>query len=240
MKNKEVEEAFTMEEHLGELRRRIITSVLAMLVTTIISYNYAERIAADIIARAPGMDFIYISPAELMLSYIKIAVICGFVLASPIIISQIWLFISPGLEKKQQRYVRISVFMGVGFFIVGALFSYEMVLPIIFKFFASFQTPDIKATISVASYLDFITRIILSFGIVFELPIFMYILSKFGLVDYKFFAKNRKYTVLLVFIVAAVLTPPDVISQIMLALPMLVLYEVGIVLSRLAGKKKTS
>lgn len=237
MENKEIQEGFTLEEHLSELRKRVILSVVALLATTIFSYNYAERIAEDIIARAPGMDFIYISPAELMLSYIKIALICGFILASPIIISQIWLFISPGLNKKEQRYVRISVFMGVGFFLVGALFSYEVVLPLIFQFFAGFQTENIRATISVANYLSFITRIVLAFGIVFELPIFMFILSRFGLVDYKFFMRNRKYTLLLIFIVAALLTPPDIVSQTMLALPMLVLYEVGIILSRLGTKK---
>lgn len=238
MKSKEKEDTLTLEGHLTELRSRLIRCVLAFLIATIISYNYAERIAQDIVNRAPDMNFIYISPSELMMSYIRIALICGAVLASPIIVSQIWLYIRPGLTNKESFYTKVSFVLGAGFFIIGVLFSYEMVLPLIFKFFAGFQTEDIQANISFASYLSFVTRIVLSFGLVFELPILMFILARFGLVTTEFFIKNRKYMVLIIFVVAAILTPPDVVSQTMLALPMIVLYQIGILLSRFGKNQR--
>lgn len=237
MMNNDNNEGLTLVEHLSELRKRVLFSFISFIIASLIGYNFSERIAKDIIGRAPDMDFIYISPSELMLSYIRIALFIGIILASPIIITQIWLFISPGLSRKERRYVRVSILLGGGFFIVGALFSYEIVLPFIFKFFAGFQTEDIKATISFANYLNFIIRIVLAFGLVFELPIIMYLLSKFSLVSPEFFIRNRKYMVLVIFIVAAILTPPDVISQSMLAIPMVILYQIGIFLARIGYNK---
>lgn len=236
--SKDNDKNLTIEGHLVELRKRVMIAFSALIIATIVGYNFSERIATDIVSRAPDMEFIYIAPSELMLSYIRIALFCGAVLSAPIIISQIWLFISPGLTKKESRQVKVSFFLGGGFFILGVLFAYEMVLPVLFKFFAEFQTEDIKATISFGNYLNFVIRIVLSFGLVFELPIIMFVLSRFGLISTEFFVKNRKYMILVIFVVAAVLTPPDVVSQTMLALPMLVLYEIGILLSKIGRKKR--
>lgn len=238
MKKKQTSLNLTLVGHLAELRKRVIISGLALIIFSFLGYYFAEPIAKDIVSRAPDMDFVFISPSELMLSYIRIAVYCGLIIGAPIILSQIWLFVSPGLEAKHKRYVVLALFLGSGFFILGAVFSYLIVLPVIFKFFAGFQLPEIQAAISFANYLNFVISILLAFGLVFELPIIMYLLTRLGLLKVDFFTRNRKYMVLIIFFGAALLTPPDVISQTLLALPMLGLYELGILLSRVGQKNK--
>lgn len=238
MTKKKTNTDLTLVGHLAELRKRIIIIGLSIIIFSMLGYYFAEPIAKDIVGRAPDMDFVFISPSELMLSYLKIAVVCGLVISSPIILSQIWMFTSPGLEDNQKRYILIALFLGSGFFVIGSIFAYLIVLPVIFKFFAGFQMPEIQATISFANYLSFIIRIVLAFGIVFELPILMYVLTRFGIFKVEFFIKYRKYMILIIFVVAAFLTPPDVVSQILLAVPMLVLYEVGILLSKMGEKSR--
>lgn len=228
----------TLVDHLGELRKRIINIGITLVLFSVASYYFAETIAENLVKRAPGMKFIYISPSELMLSYIRIAVFCGFIISLPLIFTQIWLFIKPGLEEKEKKYIKVSIGMGSLFFIAGSTFAYTLVLPIIMKFFAGFQIAEIEATISFANYLNFVISILLAFGLVFELPILMFILSRFGIVNSSFFKKYRKYMILIIFVVAALLTPPDIISQSLLAIPMLGLYEIGILLSKLGEKKK--
>lgn len=237
MKRKKTKDALTMVEHLAELRKRIIYSGLSLIVFSIIGYNLAGYVAKDIISRAPDMEFVFISPSELMLAYIRIAVFIGLIISAPIILSQIWMFVSPGLELNQKKYIFISFILGGGFFVAGAIFAYTMVLPLVFKFFAGFQMPEIKATISFGSYLGFVISLLLAFGVVFELPIVMFLLTRFGLFKVEFFIKYRKYMVLIIFVVAAILTPPDVVSQTLLAIPMLLLYEIGILLSRIGQKR---
>lgn len=228
----------TLIGHLSELRKRLINSMLSLIVFSLVAYNFAEPIAKDIVGRSYGMQFVYLSPSELMLSYIRIALVCGLILSAPIILSQIWLFISPGLEKNQRRYVVVAFFLGGTFFVIGVILSYIFALPLILNFFAGFQIPEIQATISFSSYLNFVLSTLLAFGAVFELPIVMFLLTRFGLVKTNFYAKNRKYMILVIFIVAAILTPPDVVSQILLAIPMMVLYEIGIIFSKIGNKKK--
>lgn len=236
-KKKRNSKDLTLVGHLAELRIRIIYSGLALIIFSFLGYYFAEPIAKDVIGRAPDMEFVFISPSELMLSYIRIAIFCGLVISAPIILSQIWLFVSPGLEIKQKKHIVVSLLLGGGFFVLGTIFAYVVVLPVVFKFFAGFQMPEIKATISFGNYLNFIIRLLLAFGVVFELPIIMFLFTRLGLLKVEFFIKYRKYMVLIIFIVAALLTPPDVVSQTLLAVPMLLLYEIGILLSRIGQKK---
>lgn len=228
----------TLVGHLGELRKRLINSVLSLVVFALVAYNFAEPIAKDILGKAHNMQFVYLSPSELMLSYIRIALVGGLVLSAPIILSQIWLFISPGLEKSQRRYVLLAFFLGGGFFIIGVILSYIFALPLILQFFAGFQIPEIQATISFSSYLNFVLSTLLAFGAIFELPIVMFLLTKFGLVKADFYTKYRKYMILVIFIVAAILTPPDVVSQLLLGIPMVLLYEIGIIFAKTGNNKK--
>lgn len=237
-KNKSDEKNLTIVEHLTELRKRLIYSSTVLLVAIMICYNFAEMLVMDIISIAPAIKFVFIAPAELLLSYVKIAVIGGFVIAAPFLILQTWLFVSPGLKKNEKRTIAVSLFAGGIFFIVGVVFSYVVILPIMLQFFMGFKIEEIEEMISFSNYLSFVLTSLLSFGVVFELPIIMVILTKFNILKVKFLKTNRKYFILAIFVIAAILTPPDVITQVLLAAPMLLLFEVGVIFCTIVEKSK--
>jgi len=232
------EDKLTLVEHLTELRNRIIYMAVALVAAILLSYSFSETLVKDMIGIVPDVSFVFISPAELLLSYIKIAVIMGLVLSSPFLITQIWLYVSPGLEKKERITIVMSLIFGGVFFIIGAVFSYIVVLPLMINFFMGFQMEGIEEMISFSSYLSLVVNTVLSFGIIFELPSIMVILTRLGIMRVKFMKTNRKYIILLIFILAAVLTPPDIISQTLLALPMILLFELGILLSMIVERKR--
>lgn len=236
--SRDKERNLTLVEHLTELRRRIIYMAAVFVAAVLLSYNFSEILVTDMISIVPDISFVFISPAELLLSYIKIAVIIGLSVASPFLIMQVWLFVSPGLEKKERRTMLFSLLFGGVFFILGAVFAYVVVLPLILEFFMGFQVEGIEEMISFSSYLSLIVNTVLSFGLIFELPSIMVIMTRFGIVKVRFLRKNRKYIILVIFVVAAVLTPPDIISQTLLALPMILLFELGIFLSRIVERKR--
>ncbi|MDY0235122.1 MAG: twin-arginine translocase subunit TatC [Gudongella sp.] len=232
------EKNLTLTGHLDELRKRIIFSVIFFLIGALVSYRYSDTIIRDMTQIGNNIDFVFISPAELLIANIKIAMIGGLILAAPFLIIQIWLFVSPGLNRKERVYISTAIGMGGIFFILGAMFSYYMVIPTMLVFFMGFQMDIIAPMISFSSYLSFILSTIVAFGVIFELPILMILLTRFGIVKVSFIKKNRKYIVLAIFVLAAIITPPDVISQLLLALPMIVLTEVGIILSSILSKKE--
>lgn len=229
----------TMVEHLSELRKRIISSVICLILFSILSYNFSESIVNDMISKAPEINFVFIEPAELFMSYIKISIIGGIGFSLPVILYNIWLFIKPGLSHSERKLIIRSLFLGGILFVLGALFAYMFVLPMTITFFASFEIDKIKAMISFKSFLSFATTFVLSFGLVFEMPILMVILVKLGLVSASTLQKNKKIAVLVIFVVAAVLTPPDIISQTFLAIPMVILFEAGVFFAKLVEKNKS-
>lgn len=234
---KDATKSLTLVEHLSELRKRLIYSSIVLIVSILVSYNFSEFIVKYIIDIAPGINFVFIAPAELLMSYIKISVISGFVVSAPFLTLQIWIFVSPGLTKSEKRTIAVSLFVGGLFFIVGVVFAFLIVLPVMLQFFMGFQIEEIEEMISFSNYLTFVINTLLSFGIIFELPIIMVILTKFHILSVSFIKKNRKYTILIIFIIAAILTPPEVITQILLAGPMLLLFEVGVLFSSVVEKK---
>ncbi len=228
----------TFIEHLTELRRRLFIILVAVLLCSCICYRYIHPIVEKVIDLVEDkVQFIYISPPELFLAYIKISLVAGIVLSSPIIFYEIWVFIKPGLEKKERRYVFISLFGGAFFFVLGVVFCFKIVLPVILYFFVNLRMEEIQPMMSVGNYMSFISTTLLSFGIIFEMPMIVLILSRLGLVTSDFLKKNRKYIIFIIFVVAAIITPPDVISQLLLACPMLILYEVSILFARIIERK---
>ena len=175
-----------------------------------------------------------------LFTYLKVAFLAGILLAVPVIMYQFWMFIAPGLYDKEKRLVVPIVFLSSLFFVGGALFGYFIVFPFGFKFFMGFASDAIRPLPSMKEYLSFSTRLLFAFGIVFELPLFVTFLAKLGIVDVPFLKKNRKYAILLFFTFSAILTPPDVITQLMMSGPLIALYEVGIIGARMFGKKKTT
>jgi sec-independent protein translocase protein TatC len=164
--------------------------------------------------------------------------IAGLVISSPVIFWQVWAFVKPGLKKEEKRYFICSFIGGTIFLILGVVFAYKIILPFTLTFFSSLGTQNIKPMISFGNYIDFITTILLSFGLVFEMPIVIILLTRFGIVKVEFLTKNRKYAILIIIILAAIITPPDVISQILLASPMLLLFEFSVIVSRITERKK--
>ncbi len=240
-KNKIVEEStpnLSLIDHLDELRKRLIYSIIWLAVFTIFAYNYSDVVVRDMVNKAPDMNFVFIAPAELFMAYIKISLICAVALSLPFILYNVWMFLSPGLEKNEKRVILIALFSGGILFILGALFGYMVTLPISLKFFGDFSIAEVQAMISFNNYLSFASTLVLAFGIVFELPILMVLLVQFNVIKTSFLKKNRKVMVLVIFVFAAILTPPDVVSQTLLALPMMLLFEVGIFFSNIAEKRK--
>lgn len=232
------EKNLTLIGHLAELRKRITIAALAFLIASTACYFYVQPLVENVIKPASKLEFIYVAPAELLLAYVKLSMIAGLTIAAPIIFWQVWAFIKPGLKKEEKRYILVSLLSGSMFFIAGVVFAFVVILPFTLEFFANLQTNDIKPMISFGNYVGFITTILLCFGLVFETPILMILLARFGIIKVQFFSSNRKYIILAIFILAAIITPPDIVSQVLLAGPMLLLFELGIILSRLAVRKK--
>ena len=229
--------------HLEELRKRLIACAIAIGVGFVISYIFAERLFQILIAPLKavlpaGDKLIFTALPEMFFTYLKVAFIAGIMLVAPFIFYQLWLFIAPGLYKNEKRYVIPFVVASTILFVGGALFGYFVVFPFGFQFFISFSNDYVKALPSVKQYFGFAVKLLFAFGIVFELPVVIFFLTKMGVVNPSLLRKNRKYAILIAFIVAAILTPPDVITQCMMAVPLIVLYEIGILVSVTAWKKK--
>jgi sec-independent protein translocase protein TatC len=229
--------------HLEELRQRLIASAIAVGVGFGLCYIFSERLFQILIIplkenMPEGDRLIYTNLPEMFFTYLKTALIAGILLVAPFIFYQLWMFIAPGLYKKEKKYVIPFVVFSSILFVGGALFGYFVVFPFGFKFFLGFANENVQALPSVKQYFSFAIKLLFAFGIVFELPVVVFFLSKMGLVTPDFLKKKRKYAILLTFVMAAILTPPDVVTQCMMAGPLIILYEIGIIISRFAGKKK--
>jgi sec-independent protein translocase protein TatC len=225
--------------HLNELRRRLMISIGFFLAAASVCFTKVEYFSNELIALAKGFEFIYVAPAELLMSYIMISVICGMVLSLPVICYQLWKFIRPGLMPKERKAGVLVLIFGMILFFGGAAFAYVIVLPFTLKFFVALNTQsNITAMVSVQNYLNFVVTILVTFGTVFELPIVIILLTQIGLINPKIMRKQRKYAILVIFILAAIITPPDVTSQILVAVPMIVLFEVSTIVSSILFHKK--
>lgn len=237
----------TFLEHLEELRWVFIKSVVAVVLGTCVCLAFSARIyrwlQAPLVQVLPeGSHFIATTPFESYAAYFKVAMVFGFFLATPFIFYFFWNFLRHGLHPGERRGVIPIALATSGLFVGGALFGYFVVFPAGFQFVVGIlEGTGIVFYPKMSDYLSFALRMLLAFGLVFELPLFLLVLGKFGLVSAKQLSGARKYAVVLIFLVAGVLTPgPDVLSQVLMALPLLVLFEVGIVLVRIFGRKKDS
>ncbi len=248
-------------EHLSELRKRIVLSLVALLLGFVLSFSYSEQIF-DVItlplraeitfsAHSPFISFVpakiknptlvFLAPAEAFWMHMKVSLVAGLLLSLPVILHQFWKFISPGLLDREKRYIGPFVVTATLLFLAGAAFCFLFVLPFAMGFLLTYKTGAMTPMLSVGNYVDFCLKFILAFGAVFELPIIIVLLTRLGLVTPKTLAKNRKYAVLLAFVVAALLTPtPDAFNQVLMAVPIIVLYEAGILVSRFFARKRTA
>lgn len=230
--------------HLEELRKRLIRCAIAVGIGFVVSYFFSERLFILLISplnavMPEGDQLIFTNLPEMFFTYIKVALICGIMLSAPLIFYELWMFIAPGLYKKEKESVIPFVLSSTILFVGGALFGFFIVFPFGFKFFIGFSNEYVKALPSVKQYFSFSIKLLFAFGLVFELPVATFFLTKIGLVTPEILKRNRKYSILGIFIMAAILTPPDVITQCMMAGPLIVLYEIGILVSKFARGKKS-
>lgn len=237
------EEKSPFTSHLDELRKRIIICIVAVAVGFFGSYFFAEQIF-DILIKPlqaelpPDSMFIFTGLPEAFFVYLKLSLFGGILLASPVLLWEVWCFVAPGLYDQEKKYVYPFVIFSTVLFATGVSFGYFVVFPIAFKFFMGYSSEIIKPLPSIKEYLNFSCKLLFAFGVVFELPLFTLFLAKIGLVNEKMLRNKRKFAILGIFAVAAILTPPDVVSQILMAIPLLVLYEISILVAKYFGKKE--
>lgn len=233
--------AMPVAAHLRELRRRSFWCIFIVLILFVVSFIFVQPLVDLLLALGQGFSFVYLAPAELVTAYMHVAFVAALCCASPFLFFELWAFIAPGLTHAEKKKGVLALVGGFFFFLLGAAFCYFVVLPFTLDFFVRFNTSQaITASISFASYLRFVLNMLAAFGALFELPMLTILLSQAGILRPSLMIKGRKYAILLIFILAAVITPPDAVSQIITAIPMLLLYECSIWLCRLTAKKRPS
>ena len=229
-------------EHLGELRTRIMWSLVAAGVGIAIALFITDPVMRFISRPLAGMktDLVFTSPTEAFWTWMKIAMVLGIFISMPGILFQVWKFVSPGLHQHEKKYAAPFIISGSLLFLLGGAFALLVIIPYASTFLVTFgQEKGWKPMLTVSSYTDFVIKFTLAFGLVFQLPVVIMILSLIGVVTPQFLSKNRKYAILVNFIIAAILTPtPDMINQTLMAGPLCILYEVGIICARIATRRR--
>jgi sec-independent protein translocase protein TatC len=228
--------------HLDELRQRLIVSFIAVGVGFCGAFFFKEQLFEILVkplvqVLGEGDKLIYTGLPEAFFTYLKVSLLAGIMVASPVLLYEFWMFVAPGLYRKEKKILFPVILLSTFFFVGGALFGYFVVFPWGFKFLLGFATENIRPMPAMKEYMSFATKLLLAFGLVFELPLVLTAMARMGLVSVAFLKKNRKYALLLFFVGAAVLTPPDVVTQVMMALPLMVLYEISIIGARIFGRK---
>jgi sec-independent protein translocase protein TatC len=230
------EKRLTFIDHLQELKRCMLKSVLFLVIVSCLTYSLVDIILRHLVA--PVERLVFIAPHEAFMARIKIAVFGGLFLSSPYILYQAWYFIRTGLKESEKRYVIFFGPLSFVFFVAGAAFGYLVIVPIGIDFLLGFSSELLEPMISVAKYISFIGLLTLAFGLVFQLPIASLFLTKIGLVTPRVLASRRREAVVSVFVAAAILTPPDIVTQCLMAVPLILLYELGIIFSRMAYRPR--
>ena len=225
----------TLQEHLLELRNRLVISVIALALTTGVAFIWNKLWFQIATAPCPGCHLVSISPTGIIFAVFKVTLVVGMAIAMPVIAYEAWAYIAPGLTRKERRYV-VAIIPGATIsFVIGVLFAYYALLPAALRFLSGFNTDFVEYTPDIEKYLSFISRLLIASGLIFQLPLVMFFLSKVRLINPRMLNGIRRYVIVAAFVVAAVVTPtPDPFNQLLVAVPILVLYEVGALLARLA------
>ena len=226
----------TIFGHLDELRKRLTVIAFVTLAASFFLFTKVDFIMDYFLAINPGMELVFITPSELLIVYVQLSLIMALIVCSPVIIYEIWAFVEKGLYRHEKIYIFITLVFGVIFFAAGAAFCYFIVLPTTLKFFMRIAIEDVDSMISIKSYISFVNTMLLCFGAVFEMPVLVFLLTKLRVIKPKFLKDNRGVIIVAIFILAAVITPPDVVSQLMLAIPMVLLLQLSIFICVLVDK----
>ncbi len=232
---------YTLVEHLTELRDRLIRSIIAVAILSVVAWEFKEFFF-DIV-RSPiepylnGEGLKFLAPAEKFMGYLKVAILSGVIMATPIWVYQFWRFISPGLYQKEKKFGIYFILFGSTLFLTGVLFVYFVVYPLAYGFLFSVGDPADKPMITINEYISFFTTTTLIFGLAFELPLVLTILGIMGLVNSTILRLLRRYALILICVASAIITPPDVMSMVLLVMPLYGLYELSIILVDWFGHK---
>jgi len=230
-------------DHLEELRWRILKSLIAVFVGALLCFFLSDHLMDVLVAPAQSLDtppkLIFLKPVGMFLVRLEASLVGGIVLGLPVVLYQIWSFVAPGLLERERRYIPAILVVSILCFGTGVLLAYFVVIPIALRFMIGMATDYVEPQFDINKYIGFMLRLLVAFGVVFELPVFSYFLSKMGILTPQFLRRSRRYAVVVVVVVAAVLTPPDVISQILMAGPLLLLYEMSILVSAAVHRKGT-
>jgi len=224
-----------LTDHLAELRSRVVKCLLAWVAGTVLAWTWAEEIFAILLRPAvaalgqDGRPLQAIEPSEIFFTYLKCALLAGFVISLPVMLWQAWAFVAPGLYPSERRWTLPFVVISTGLFAAGATFGYEVAFPLMFGFFASFDNELVQSAWTMRGVFGLVTQTFLAFGAAFEIPIVVFFLAIAGVVDARTLLKKTPYAILIVFIIAAVVTPsPDWVSQVLIGVPMVGLYLLGV------------
>lgn len=221
--------------HLEELRARLIKSLLAVLVAACLFYAFIDRILAALIQ--PVGKVVFTSPSDAFVARITLAFYGGVVLAMPVILFQIWRFVAAGLKENEKKHIFLFAPFSFLLFVSGGCFAYGIMIPVSLRFLLSFSSAFIVPMITIKNYISFVGMMILAFGITFELPLVLVFLTKMGIVTPPFLVQKRRHAVVLILVVSALVTPPDAVTQIIMAVPLMILYEIGIIACRLTAAR---
>ncbi|MGA1841431.1 MAG: twin-arginine translocase subunit TatC [bacterium] len=238
LKKIQFDEKIPLTSHLGEIRSRLIRVIILLSVVFVICFYLSESILDIIREPIKGYNLVFLSPTEAFFAHLKLGFFTALALTIPFILYHLWEFISPGLKIKEKKHTLPFVIFSTISFILGALFAYFLILPLGLRFLLTYKTNSLTPTITIGYYIGFTFRLILVFGIIFELPLIIFFLTKIGIVKPSMLTKNRKYAILIIFIVSAILTPPDVVTQILMAVPLIFLYEISVIACRMAFRQK--
>lgn len=224
-------------KHIEELRSRIIKSAGAFVLAFCLSYNFIGKLIPKIIA--PAGHLVFTAPADAFSAYMTVGALMALVIASPYICYQIWAFVGGALKPSEKKFVVIFAPLSLFFFLLGGAFAYFLAVPRAYKFLMSFSSEYLVPMVTVKNYLGFLGHMIVAFGVAFELPLILAFLAKIGIASPEYLRQMRRHAVIIILVVSALLAPPDVMSMLLLAVPLMVLYEVGIIFMNFFYKHKT-
>ena len=241
MENHSSADEYTLVEHLTELRDRLIRSIIAVVAFAILAWNFSDFffsiVRQPILPYLPQNGLVFTAPMDKFMAHLKVSVLTGVIFACPVWIYQIWQFIAPGLYKNEKKYSIYFIFFGTLLFLTGVTFVYFVVFPLAFEFLLNFGGDTDSAMITINEYLSFFITITVVFGLAFELPLVLTILGIIGIVSKPLLIALRRYAIIVMCIMSAVITPPDIMSMILLVLPLCALYELSIILVGIFGHK---
>ena len=228
-----------LSDHLRELRNRLLICLAALLLCTGVGLAFADRVVRALlsIGAAYGYKFVYLSPQEMLLQYVSVAFVCAVCVTLPVTLYEIWAFLRPGLERNERLFYILTMLSGLFCAALGILFAAKALIPFMLRFLMSLNRESgASASVSVQNYVSFLLTIFVIFAVIFELPVVTVLLTQLGIIKVEWLKRARKVMIIVIFFVAAVITPPDVVSQVMVALPLLALYELSVLVCTLAAR----